>query len=66
MNHEGIAFAEPSTFGNFGVCNERGFAVCDLAIRDFELRMVLLDSIQNSYRFAKGKCKEQMDRFGIR
>lgn len=66
MSHEGIACAEPPTFGDFGVCNDRGFTVCDLAIRDFELRMVLPDAIQNSYRFAKRKRNEQMDRFSIR
>lgn len=64
MSREGIACIG-HTFGNFRVYIKWGFEVCDLAICDFELRMVLPESIQNGYWFAKRKDKDQMGRFGI-
>lgn len=64
MSREGIACIR-HTFGNFRVYNKWGFGVCDLAICDFELRMILPESIQNGYWFAIRKGKDQMGRFGI-
>lgn len=37
-----------------------------MVIGDFELRMILPDSIQNGDWFGKRKDEEQMGRFGIR
>lgn len=43
------------TFGDFRVCNERDFGICDMAIGDFELRVILLDSVQDGCWFAEWK-----------
>lgn len=57
---------EGTTFGNFGVCDEGCIGVGYMVVRDFEMRMILLDSIQDVYWFAKWKNKEQMGKVGIR
>ena len=64
MGHEGTArqrshaFSNQHTFGNCAVCDEGCISVGDMAVRDFELRMILPDSIQNVDWLGKWKDKE--------